>query len=66
MSNIKNVKNPNPRGAVNVAIGKLMIEVKQIAEQENRSVNRQIAVIVREWLDARKQSTQANQPRQAA
>jgi len=54
MSNIKHPKNPNPRGSVNIAIGALMNEVKEIAERENRSVNRQIAVIIREWLDQRK------------
>lgn len=54
MANVKNQKNPNPRGQVNVAIGDLLKEVAEIAEQEDRSVNRQIAVIVREWLAARK------------
>lgn len=54
MPNIKNPKNQNPRGSVNVAIGDLMKDVKQVAEQENRSVNRQIAVIIREWLESRK------------
>lgn len=57
MPNIKNVKNPNVRGSVNIAIGELMKDVKQVAEQENRSVNRQIAVIIREWLAARKASS---------
>jgi len=59
MPNIKNRKNPNPRGTVNVALGDLIKDVKQIAEQENRSVNRQIAVIVREWLQWRR-SNQTN------
>jgi hypothetical protein len=65
MPNIKNPKNPNPRGTVNVAIGDLMQDVKRIAEQENRSVNRQIAVIVREWLESRK-SGKSNTSRAAA
>lgn len=59
MSNVKNTKNPNPRGAVNVALGDLMIEVKKVAAQENRSINRQIAVIVREWIESRKSKSSA-------
>lgn len=54
MSNVKNPKHPNPRGSVNVAIGDLMSDVKAIAEKENRSVNRQVVVIIREWIEQRK------------
>lgn len=64
MANIKYPKNPNPRGSVNIAIGDLMSEVKEIAEKENRSVNRQVVVIIREWLDARK--ARSNQQARAA
>ncbi len=65
MSNIKHPKNPNPRGSVNIALGDLMLEVRQIAAQENRSINRQLAVIVREWL-AEHKAKSAPAPAQTA
>lgn len=53
MANIKNKKNPNPRGAVSIAIGELMPKVKQVAVAEKRSVNKQIEVIIAEWFATR-------------
>lgn len=59
MANIKHPKNPNKRGMINVAIGELIAEVRQVAKEENRSMNRQVAVIIREWLEAHKTQTRA-------
>lgn len=55
-------KNANPRGAVSIAIGELMPKVKQVAEQEKRSVNKQIEVIIADWIE----SHQKQSPRSAA
>lgn len=51
MANIKNLKNANPRGSVNIAIGTLMPKVKAIAAAEKRSVNKQIEKMIQDWLD---------------
>lgn len=48
-------RKPKRNGIITVSIGGTLNDVKEIAQAENRSINRQVAVIIREWLAARKQ-----------
>ena len=43
-------KKINQDGTITVRIGESLKEVKRIAELENRSMSRQVAVIIKDWL----------------
>lgn len=47
--------NSNPRGKLCVAIGKqLLEELREVSRSEERPIGRQVALIIREWLERRK------------
>lgn len=47
----------NSDGTITVSLGKTLDVIRKIAEKENRSMSRQIAVIVSEWLETRNRNT---------
>lgn len=62
MGDIKNKRSVKERGLIHAAIGDLYFDLKQVAEKENRSINRQVGTIIREWMEQYKQRENQSNP----